>query len=128
MSSWSWEVVLEEPAISVLGNLDEREQHRFVQVLEELEADPRSHDIGGNDWWNSCVVAALQERGYPIRRIKARSTREWRIFYFLDDERRRVIVKEIVKKTDDTYGESGTQPEHVRRILDFYRLYFQIFH
>ncbi len=86
-------------------------------VLRELETDPYV-EIGGTNWRESKAFMALKKRGFPIRILKGKEIKDWRVFYYVDHARRTVLVKEIVPRAEDdvTYK---TGP-HVRRLIDNY--------
>ena len=89
----------------------------FLVVLAELETDPYIR-IGGTDWRESKTFGTLRKRNFPIRILKGREIRAWRVFYYVDHKTRTVLIKEIVPRDEDdiTYG---TGP-HVQRLIDNY--------
>jgi mRNA-degrading endonuclease RelE of RelBE toxin-antitoxin system len=117
MSSDRYTVRVEEPAASVLRGFTPDVQAAFVVVLSELETDPNVV-VGGINWRDSRAFVALRRRGYPILRLKAKETQQWRVFYYVDKERKVVLVKEVVPREADevTYG-SGA---HVQRLVENY--------
>jgi hypothetical protein len=107
----------EEPAATVLRACPPELQAALVAVLAELEVDPYIK-VGGINWRESKGFVMLQKQGYPIRIMKAREIQGWRVFFFLAQKQRVVLVKEIVRRESDavTYG---TAP-HVQRLIDNY--------
>jgi hypothetical protein len=89
----------------------------FLVVLRELETDPYIR-IGGIDWRESKAFGELQRRNFPIRILKGREIKDWRVFYYVDDTTRTVLIKEIVQRDEDdiTYGKGP----HVQRLIDNY--------
>jgi mRNA-degrading endonuclease RelE of RelBE toxin-antitoxin system len=117
MARERYTVRVEEPAATTLRSFDSDLRAVFVVVLEELETDPYIN-VGGVHWRESKAFGALRDRGYPIRVLKAKEIREWRVFYYADRKRRVLLIKEIVRREHDdvTYG-SGP---HVKRLVDNY--------
>jgi len=113
-------VRLEEPAATVLERLGEALAARVVSVLEVLVTDPWV-SMGGIGSVESAPFQVLRDRGYDVRRLKATDIKGWRIFYFIDDPKRRVLVKEIVRREEDTY----TSAPHVQRLQDNFSRYFR---
>lgn len=121
LSSSRFEVRLEEPAKSCLAGFDAGLRAHFVVVLKELELDPYLSVTGGFDWKESQAFTALRKAGYDVRRLKARQLGDWRVFYYVDDRRHLVLVKEIVSRDDDTYDLASP---HVQRLKENYRSYW----
>jgi hypothetical protein len=90
--------------------------------MQILETDPFVTSTGGFDWVESKAFIALRNAGFPIRRLRARAVRDWRIFYFVDERTRTVLVKEIVHRDDDTY--EITSPL-AQRLKKNYKKYLQ---
>lgn len=113
-------VCVEAPARAAIGGLGDVEAGRIVAALELLAVDPwiRSERKGET---SSALVAMLVRRGYHVRRLKIRDVSTLRVFYFVDEMTRTVLVKEIVERDADTYDQRAP---HVRRITDNYRRYF----
>lgn len=116
-----YEVRVEEPARAALTRLDGKSAAAIVSVLQILETDPWI-SMGGIGSVESAPFSYLRRRGYDIRRLKATEIRGWRIFYFVDRRKKRVLVKEIVSREEDevTY-QLGP---HVQRLEDNFRRYF----
>lgn len=96
-------VRVEEPARTTLSSFDSELRAKFLRTLKILETDPFVSSTGGFDWVESQAIIALRKAGYRIRRLKARAIVGWRVFYYVDDATPTVLVKEIVKREDDTY-------------------------
>jgi mRNA-degrading endonuclease RelE of RelBE toxin-antitoxin system len=121
LSGSEYVVKLEEPAESRLAGFESRLRARFVVVLRELELDPYLSVTGGFDWKESQAFTALRKAGYRVRRLKAQQLGDWRVFYYVDDKRRLVLVKEIVTRSDDTYDAASP---HAQRLKENYRRYW----
>lgn len=117
MSDSRYTLRLEEPAKSVLTDLSSKQKAYFIVVLEELETDPYMN-IGGPNWRESKSFVTLKNKGFPIRFLKAREIRDWRIFYYIDNPTKTILVKEIVRREEDeiTYKTGA----HVKRLIDNY--------
>ena len=107
-------VVVGERAEAVLVSVGGQMAAKLYASFEELEIDPRSHELGGRSWWNAKAVGALHKRGYPFYRVSAYEIKPLRVLYFIDEPRRRVLICDIVEKDDNTY-EPGA--EHIRAII-----------
>ena len=102
-----YDVRVEEPAKSALSSLDPALRAKFLRTLKILETDPFVSFTGGFDWVDSKAFIALRKAGFDIRRLRARAVDEWRVFYYIDKKTATVLVKEIVKREDDTYEVSS---------------------
>jgi len=121
MNSDRYVVKLEEPAEKSLMKLDPALQATFVVVLKELETDPYLSTTGGFKWRESKAFRALKQAGYDIRILKAVEIRTWRVFFYVDNRRHLVLVKEIVPRNADTYD---LRSDHVRRLKNNFREYW----
>ena len=119
LSETRWTVKVEGPAEDALWKLAPALRATFVVVLEELSIDPYV-EIGGANWRETKPFQQLRRVGFDIRILKARQVQDWRIFYFVDERRHTVLVKEIVRRDDATYSITA---EHVRRLKTNFRMY-----
>jgi len=117
-----YDVRVEEPARTALAGFDTDLRARFLRTLKILETDPFVRLTGGFDWVESQTIAVLRRAGYHIRRLKARAIAEWRVFYYVDQQTWTVLVKEIVRRDDDTYDISSPL---ARRLKENYRQHLQ---
>ena len=102
-----YDVRVEEPAKTALSSLDPALRAKFLRTLKILETDPFVSFTGGFDWVESKAFIALRKAGFDIRRLRARAIADWRVFYYIDKKTATVLVKEIVKREDDTYDVSS---------------------
>lgn len=103
LKSERYDVRVEEPAQSALASFDLPLRAKFLRTMQILEIDPFVSGTGGFDFVDSRAFIALRNAGFHIRRLKARAVRDWRIFYYVDESTKTVLVKEIVHRDDDTY-------------------------
>jgi mRNA-degrading endonuclease RelE of RelBE toxin-antitoxin system len=96
-------VRVEEPARTTLATFEQALRAKFLRTLKILETDPFVSFTGGFDWVESQAIIALRKAGYRVRRLKARAIASWRVFYYVDNRTATVLVKEIVRREDDTY-------------------------
>ena len=122
LSDSGYDVRVEEPAQAALASFDTGMRARVLRSLKVLEIDPLVSFTGGFDFVESRAVITLQNAGYRIRRLKARAIRDWRVFYYVDNRTRTVLVKEIVKRDDDTYDIASPLAQ---RLKHNYLNYFQ---
>jgi hypothetical protein len=88
--------------------------------LRELEYDPWIESLKDGET-GSMAVVILKRKGYDVRRLKVKDVTGWRTFYYVDTSKRKILVKEIIPRADDTYELSAP---HVRRLISNYRRYF----
>ena len=110
-----YDVRVEEPAQSVLISFDAQLRARFVRRMEILETDPYVSVTGGFEWVESQAFIALRNAGFHIRRLKARAISDWRVFYYVDERTRTVLVKEIVPRDEDTYDISSPLARRLKK-------------
>ena len=115
LNSGRYDVRVEEPAQSALVSFDHTLRATFLRRLKILETDPFVSFTGGFDWVESKAFIALRNAGFPIRRLKARAIIDWRVFYYVDEESKTVLVKEIVQRDDDTYDVSSPLAQHLKK-------------
>jgi mRNA-degrading endonuclease RelE of RelBE toxin-antitoxin system len=110
-----YDVRVEEPARSALASFDPPLRAMFLRRMLILETDPFVSFTGGFDWVESKAFIALRNAGFPIRRLKARAIIDWRVFYYVDETTRTVLVKEIAHRDDDTYDVSSPLAQRLKR-------------
>ncbi len=115
LESRRYGVRVEEPAQSALAAFDRTLRATFLRRMQILETDPFVSFTGGFDWVESKAFIALRNAGFPIRRLKARAIIDWRIFYYVDERTRTVLVKEIMHRDDDTYDVSSPLAQRLKR-------------
>ncbi len=115
LESRRYGVRVEEPAQSALASFDRTLRATFLRRMQILETDPFVSFTGGFDWVESKAFIALRNAGFPIRRLKARAIIDWRIFYYVDERTRTVLVKEIMHRDDDTYDVSSPLAQRLKR-------------
>ena len=115
LKSERYGVRVEEPAQSALASFDRTLRATFLRRMQILETDPFVSFTGGFDWVESKAFIALRNAGFPIRRLKARAIIDWRIFYYVDERTRTVLVKEIMHRDDDTYDVSSPLAQRLKR-------------
>lgn len=103
LKSERYDVRVEESAQSALASFDPPLRAKFLRTMQILEIDPFVSGTGGFDFVDSRAFIALRNAGFHIRRLKARAIIDWRVFYYVDESTRTVLVKEIVHRDDDTY-------------------------
>ena len=106
---------MEEPAQSALASFDPPLRATFLRTMQILEIDPFVSCTGGFDCVESKAFIALRNAGFHIRRLKARAIIDWRIFYYVDERTRTVLVKEIVHRDDDTYEISSPLAQRLKK-------------
>lgn len=106
---------VEEPAQAALADFDPVLRATILRRMQILEIDPFVSFTGGFDWVESKAFVALRNAGFPIRRLKARAVIDWRIFYYVDEKVKTVLVKEIVHRDDDTYDVSSPLAQRLKR-------------
>ncbi|MBZ5617905.1 MAG: type II toxin-antitoxin system RelE/ParE family toxin [Acidobacteriia bacterium] len=82
----NWTLLVAKPARKALGKLPDRDQVRIEQALDQLERDPFSGDI-----------KRLKPPGWR-RRVG-----NYRIFYDIFPDERRIVVTAIERRTSTTY-------------------------
>lgn len=115
-----FDVLIEEPAKTVLREMTMEEAAHLVAGLRELEYDPWVESLKDGET-GSMAVVILKRKGYDVRRLRVKDVTGWRTFYYVDTSKRKVLVKEIIPRADDTYELSAP---HVRRLISNYRRYF----
>jgi mRNA-degrading endonuclease RelE of RelBE toxin-antitoxin system len=110
-----YEVRVEQPAQSVLISFDAQLRATFVRKMQILETDPYVSFTGGFDWVESKAFIALRDAGFHIRRLKARAISDWRVFYYIDERTRTVLVKEVVPRDEDTYSISSPLARRLKK-------------
>lgn len=103
LKSERYDVRVEEPAQLALASFDPPLRAKFLRTMQILEIDPFVSGTGGFDFVDSRAFIALRNAGFHIRRLKARAIIDWRVFYYVDESTKTVLVKEIVHRDDDTY-------------------------
>lgn len=112
-----WHVRVEEPARRQLRQAPLPIQAELLLALRELEVDPWPRYSTEGEV-SLMVIRELRRHGYDIYRLKTRTIGRFRIFYFLQESRRRVLVKEIVRRSRDTYD--NPEAPHIKRIIANY--------
>jgi len=120
LKSERYVVRVEEPAQSALASFDPPLRATFLRTMQILEIDPFVSYTGGFDWVESKAFIALRNAGFPIRRLKARAVRDRRIFYYVDESTRTVLVKEIVHRDDDTYDITSPLAQRLKKNYNEY--------
>ncbi|HNX48699.1 MAG TPA: hypothetical protein PKL08_00930 [Thermoanaerobaculaceae bacterium] len=115
-----FEVKIEKPAVEMLLEMDERDAALLSQGIRQLEVEPFPVSQKERET-TSMAFAILVKRGYQIRRLKVQDVLGWRVFYYVDTRNQKVLVKEVIARTDDTYAPAAP---HVRRLVENYRRYF----
>ncbi len=115
LKSERYDVRVEEPAQSVLASFDPPLRATFLRRMQILEIDPFVSFTGGFDFVDSRAFIALRNAGFHIRRLKARAIIDWRVFYYVDERTRTVLVKEIVHRDDDTYEISSPLAQRLKK-------------
>ncbi len=82
----NWNLLVTKPSRKELERLPDRQQLRIVRALQAMETDPFDGDI-----------KRLKPSGWR-RRVG-----EYRIFYDLYVEERRIVVTSIKRRTSTTY-------------------------
>jgi mRNA-degrading endonuclease RelE of RelBE toxin-antitoxin system len=120
----TYQVKIEEPAKSALHSLMGKDPYSaagIVRALKVLKTDPDVH-ITGVKFTESKAVEFLRKQGFKIRSLKGFDFSRYRVFYFVDKDRRVVVVKEIIPRDDDTYEEHEPTP-HIQRLRNNFLKY-----
>lgn len=117
LKSERYVVKVEEPAQTALVSFDPKSPlpALMIRTMQILETDPYVSFTGGFDWVESQAFIALRNAGFHIRRLKARAIIDWRVFYYVDDSTRTVLVKEIVHRDEDTYDISSPLAKRLKK-------------
>ncbi|MCU0293345.1 MAG: hypothetical protein MUF10_15360, partial [Thermoanaerobaculaceae bacterium] len=107
-------VVIEEPARLALLGMERKDASQLIEGVRELEYDPFVRAMKDGET-SSTAVGFLAKKGYDIRKLKVKDVRKWRIFYYVDTKRLKVLLKEIIARDDRTYELSAP---HVQRLID----------
>lgn len=120
LKSERYDVRVEEPAQSALASFDPPLRAKFLRTMKILEIDPFVSGTGGFDFVDSRAFIALRNAGFYIRRLKARAIIDWRVFYYVDECTRTVLVKEIVHRDDDTYEITSPLAQRLKKNYNEY--------
>ena len=118
MCGQRYDVRPEGAAVEALERMKPALRARVFQAFRELEVNPYPRHLEtATDFLSLKAVKVLQREGYDIYRLRTRHIGGVRIFYFVIEPECRVIVKEVVKKTSQTYELNSP---HIQRILQNY--------
>ncbi len=118
-----YRLVFERSAEETLGSIGIDVMAEVLASLECLETDPYL-EVGGVFWKKSYAFRSLKKLGIDIRVFKAFEIQKWRVFFFIDEIAKTVMVKEIVRRRTDTLTFGVEQP-HVQRLVENYRTWLQ---
>ena len=105
--SGPYELRIEPGAKAYLETLSDEAKADFVALFEELCLDPRPHRIRGLRWREVKPFARLREQHIPARIFKAYEIQDWRVFFFVHEKKKIILIKEIVPRALDTYDDES---------------------
>ena len=90
-----------------------RTRATILAAVAFLETDPYFEKKPGGLGY-SYAFEKLKERNFPIRVFRLTDARNWRVFYYVDERAKVVLIKELIGRRADTYWQDTS---HVTRLM-----------
>jgi mRNA-degrading endonuclease RelE of RelBE toxin-antitoxin system len=111
--------------LDYLQGVNKKLVYGMVRWIKALGVEPRLCSFSSDVEKTTTVeVEFLLKQGYDVRRLASTDFKDFRIFYFIDDDRDLIKVCEIVRRMSDKETYDCNELPHIQRIKQEYDAHF----